>query len=76
MWKEAQNKNILYKAKNKIKELAFLSNGLCMQTKAWIHKPNPTHEGFDLRTHAHGTRMQGCSKPYPKNKQSRKQSMN
>ena len=55
---------MLYEAKKeKIKELGFLGNGQCTQTKTCVRRPNPMYAGFDLRTHAHGTRTQGYSKP-------------
>ena len=64
MWKETRNRNMLYEAKKeKIKELGFLGNGVCTQTKTCVRRPNPMYAGFDLRTHAHGTCTQGYSKP-------------
>ena len=51
------------KQRKEHKKKGFLGNGLRMQTEACIRKPNPTYVGFDLRTHAHGTHMQGYSKP-------------
>ena len=63
MWKETQNRNMLYEAKNETKELGFLGNGLRTQIEAYVRRPNPMYTRFDLRTHAHGTLMQGCLKP-------------
>ena len=54
---------MLCKEKNEIEELGLLGNDLRPETKACICRPNPTCVGFDLRMHAHGTHMQGCSKP-------------
>ena len=64
---------MLYEAKKETEELGFLGNGLRTQTEAYVRRPNPTYVGFDLSTHAHGRCRQGCSKPYPKNKLSRKE---
>ena len=57
-------------------KLRFLGNGLCIQTEACMHKPNPKYAGFNLRTHACGRCTQGCSKPQPKNKLAEKQGKN
>ena len=57
MWKETQNRNMLYEAKNETKELGFLGNGLRTQIEAYVRRPNPMYTGFDLPTHSYGTHM-------------------